>query len=135
MNAKKVLAYLELLLRGILYHDLFFAEFAELIAGKGIEDKIFKLLSSRLASLNEYGVQVTNIREFENIGGGLYSMHFAGSDFNIRVLFSFLPNAQPVLLLAFYERAGKRKTDYTPYKKPALDRLNEMKEDYENGCI
>ena len=135
MNAQKVKDFLELLFRGILYHDLFFAEFVDLISGTGIENKIFKLLSSRLASLNKYGVQVTNIREFENIGGGLYSMHFAGSDFNIRVLFSFLPNGQPVLLLAFYERAGKRKTDYTPYKQPALNRLNEMKGDYENGYI
>ena len=135
MNAQKVKDFLELLFRGILYHDLFFAEFVDLISGTGIENKIFKLLSSRLASLNKYGVQVTNIREFENISGGLYSMHFAGSDFNIRVLFSFLPNGQPVLLLAFYERAGKRKTDYTPYKQPALNRLNEMKGDYENGYI
>jgi hypothetical protein len=135
MNAKTVTEFLKKYLAGILYHSLFFSEFVDLISGKGIELSVFKLLTSRLISLRTLGVMVTNIKEFELIEKGLYSMHLKGSGFNIRVLFSFLPNGQPVLLLPFFERGGKKKTDYSTYLKPAHSRLLEMEEDYDNGLI
>ena len=109
MNAKTVTEFLKKYLAGILYHSLFFSEFVDLISEKGIELSVFKLLTSRLISLRTLGVMVTNIKEFELIEKGLYSMHLKGSGFNIRVLFSFLPNGQPVLLLPFFERGGKKK--------------------------
>ena len=68
-------------------------------------------------------------KEFENIGGGLYSMHLAGKGFNLRILYAFLANQSPVLLLAFHERAGKRKTDYSGYIPQAAERLRQKKEE------
>lgn len=60
-------------------------------------------------------------------------MHLAGRGFNIRILYAFLPNRQPVLLSAFHERAGKTKTDYTTYIPEANRRFEEMGKDYDNG--
>ena len=135
MDRNTVIKRLGYLLKGIVFHDAFFSELLNLISGHGFEEKVFKLLLARLIALNSYGVMVTAIKEFENIGDGLFSMHLSGRGFNLRILFAFLPNAQPVLLVAFYERQGKGKTDYSTYLKPALSRLNEKKEEYEHGYI
>ena len=75
------------------------------------------------------------VKEFENIGQGLFSMHLTGAGFNIRVLFAFLSNNQPVLLHAFEEKQGKRRTDYSSHIPPALLRLSQTKEDFKNGFI
>ena len=135
MNKDRVLESLIVLLNGILFHENFLPELIGLIAEKGVEKQIFKLLSKQLILLNRNGILVTNAKEFENIGSGLFSMHLTGSGFNLRILFAFLPNSQPVLLLPFYERAGKRKTDYSGYIEPALVRFKEMREEYEHGQI
>lgn len=135
MNKSSVLDNLIRLLKGILFHEAFLSEFLALIAQKGFEIQVFRLLTKQLHLLNTRGVMVTNSKEFENIGGGLFSMHLTGSGFNLRVLFAFLPNSQPVLLLAFHERAGKRNTDYSGYLEPALSRFAEKKEEYHHGYI
>lgn len=135
MNRESVIARLSKMLNGIVFHDLFLSELLNLISGTGFEEKVFGLLLSRLLVLNAHGIMVTRIKEFENIGNGIFSMHLSGKGFNLRVLFAFLPNAQPVLLLAFHEREGKKKTNYSTYLEPALSRFNEKKEDYEHGYI
>lgn len=135
MNKAAVNQYLSELLYNILMHDLFFAEFVNLVAESGYESKIHTLLTARLRLLSTLGILVTKAKEFENIGQGLFSMHLTGKDFNIRILFSFLPNGRPVLLLAFGEKHGKQKTNYSSHIPPALARLNEFKEEYANGNI
>ena len=135
MNKRDVFDYLKMLLGGILMHDLFFSEFLNLIAEKGFEERIFTLLTARLKLLTTWGYKVTCVKEFENIGQGLFSMHLTGAGFNIRVLFAFLSNNQPVLLHAFEEKQGKRRTDYSSHIPPALLRLSQTKEDFKNGFI
>lgn len=135
MNRESVIARLSKMLNGIIFHDLFLSELLNLISGTGFEEKVFSLLLSRLLVLNAHGIMVTRIKEFENIGNGIFSMHLSSKGFNLRILFAFLPNAQPVLLLAFHEREGKKKTNYSTYLEPALSRFNEKKEDYEHGYI
>ena len=71
------------------------------------------------------GVNSKDLDGFEHIGQGIYSMRLHAKGYNIRILYGFLSDEKPVLLLAFYERAGKRKTDYTPYLDPARKRLEE----------
>lgn len=129
MNKDTALNYLLGYLSQFSYHSLFLGELLEIIAGSGYERKFFKLLVTRLRMLSVMGINAVQLEEFENLGNGLYSMHFAQKDFNIRFLYSFMPNGQPVLLLPFFERAGKKMTDYTPHIDPALSRLMEMKED------
>ncbi len=57
-------------------------------------------------------------------------MHLTGKGFNLRILYAFLANQSPVLLLAFHERAGKRKTDYSGYIPQAAERLRQKKEEF-----
>ena len=103
-----------------------FGELFSLLKGSGYESKFLKLFAVRLQSLVEYGYQVCQQKEFENIGDGIFSMHLAGEGFNIRILFGFLPDKTPTLLLAFYERSGKRKTNYSSYLPVAAQRLKEV---------
>jgi len=44
----------------------------------------------------------------------------------------FLPNGDPALLLAFYEREGKKITDYSTYIGSAKSRLAELRKDFQN---
>lgn len=131
MNKDTVLNYLRNYFSSVAVSDALLPELLDLIAEKGVEAAVFRILVQRLQLLLSLGVMATNHKEFETIKkSGLYSMHLAGKGFNIRILYSFLPNRKPVLLLAFYEREGKRKTDYTPYIEPALSRLQQFKEDF-----
>lgn len=130
MNRDNVLQYLLYYLSQFSYHSKFLGELIDIIAGSGYEDKFFKLLLLRLRQLSMLGINAVELEEFENIGGGLYSMHFSQKNFNIRFLYAFMPNGQPALLIPFFERAGKRRTDYTPYIEPALSRLEQLKEEF-----
>lgn len=134
MKREDIKNYLLCYLSGFLYHVRFISELVNLIAGSGYEQSFFKLFVARLRVLSVLGVDAIQQKEFEHLkGNNLYSFHVSSKDFNFRVLYSFLPNGQPVLLLPFFKRDGKRKTDYTPYIDPALSRLAEIREDYENG--
>lgn len=107
-------------------------ELCDILVRSGKEFKFITLLATRLSTLASLGARAANEPEFESIGGGLFSMHFAAAGFNIRILYSFLPNREPVLLLAFYEREGKGKTDYSLKLEPAKERLRRLKEEFEN---
>ena len=127
---------MQLLLQALGSFDLCPSMVSELlciIAGSGYELRFLKLFLARLEYLSRLGVHAIAHEEFENLGNGLFSMHLSGQGFNIRILFSFLPNADPSLLLCFYERGGKRKTNYTPYIEPAMNRFKERMEVYQNG--
>lgn len=56
---------------------------------------------------------------------GLYSMRIRTSAKNIRIIYSIQRDGT-ILLCGFYERAGKRKTDYTTPIKTAQSRLKEL---------
>ena len=107
-------------------HHLLMAEIINLIARSGFESKFLTLLSVRLSFLNELVVNACQQQEFENLGDGLYSMHLSGKGFNVRILYGFVSDGSPALLLAFHERGGKRKTDYSRYLEPAKQRLKEI---------
>ena len=130
MNIDEVRRYWMDYLESIEVSDTLVSELVKIVAETGNELSVFKIFIQRLSFLQSLGALAVRHKEFESIGDGLFSMHLAGTDFNIRILYSFLPNRQPVLLLAFYERGGKRKTDYTPYKDPALSRLKQIKEEF-----
>ena len=130
MNRENVFQALLRYLSNFLLFPSFISELADIIAGSGYEKKFFNLLISRLIQLSALGINAIQLKEFENIGRGLYSLHLYKKEFNIRFLYAFMPNGQPVLLLPFFERAGKKKTDYTPYIEPALSRLAQVKEEF-----
>ncbi|MBR2365794.1 MAG: hypothetical protein IKM36_03560 [Oscillospiraceae bacterium] len=132
MNKDNVLKILYALLGSFRVFESLIEEFTQCIAAGGAEKSVIKKLTLRLKQLSLLGKSAITLEEFERINETIYSMHVQGKGFNIRILYSFLPNGEPVLLLAFHERAGHRSTDYTPYLKPAAERFRVMKEEYEN---
>lgn len=127
MNKQQVEALLRQLLEGIFVHPRVFSELLDILSQTGVEKQFFKLLQKYLNMLSQMGLQATTLNGFEPIEKGIYSMKFKFSGFNIRILYAFRGDEEPILLLAFYERAGKSCTDYSGYIKPACDRLAEMK--------
>ena len=112
----------------------FLTALAELIAGIGFEAAIFKLLLIRLRVLQTLGVAAVKQKEFESLSGtALFSMHLAGKGFNLRILYGFLPDRRPILLLPFHERAGKKASDYSEKISEAEELMNKEKELYSNG--
>ncbi len=132
MNKKQAHAFLMDLLSNILYHALLLGEVSSLIAGSGFEKSFETVFKKQLRLLSVLGRQATDMAEFERIDDTLYSMHISGRGFNYRILFGFLPNNQPVLLLGFEEKAGKKRTEYDPHIAPAMRRMREIEEAFEH---
>ncbi|WP_370812706.1 hypothetical protein [Butyricicoccus pullicaecorum] len=103
------------------------SELLKLLKQSGQEKQFLTILSKRLKFLQSQGTQATQHEEFERLEDNIYSMHIACKQLNIRILYSFL-NDGTVLLHAFYERAGKRHTDYTGTIALARARLNKWKD-------
>ena len=127
MNKQDALQFLLSILSSFYVHPLLAHELIDHIGASGKEPKIFALLTARLLQLSAMGAETVRLKEFESIGEGLFSMHLTGSGFNIRILYSFFTNRDPVLLHAFYERGGKNKTDYSTHIPIAKERFNQMK--------
>lgn len=132
MNTNSFLKLLRICLGQLRFSPEILKELCGILVTSGRESKFLVLLAARLRTLDQLGAYATSEPEFESIGGGLFSMHFAASGFNIRILYAFLPNREPVLLLAFYEREGKGKTDYSQKLEPAKERFRLLKEEFEN---
>ena len=132
MNKKQVFSWLRVLFEPYIIHELMLDELVRIISGSGYESRFYAQLVSRLTLLVTHGITVLQQKEFERLNDSLFSMHISSKGYNIRILFSFFPSGKPVLLLAFYEREGKKKTDYTAYLSPALTRLNTLWEVYRN---
>ena len=108
MKREEVLSWLCSILGELLYTREFYQELVELIAETGIEGKFFTTFVRQLRMLTLLGAQAVQSKEFESIGNGLFSMHLTGNGYNIRVLYSFLQNQQPILLLS---RAWRKAED------------------------
>ena len=130
MNFEQVQDFLlELFSSFILYPSLINEIKAE-ISRTGYEERFKTVLKKQLYILSLLGINAKDTAEFEFIGNDLYSMHIAGRGFNYRILYFFLPQQQPVLLLGFSERAGKTRTDYSSHIPIALTRKAEMEDEF-----
>ena len=135
MNKKQVLAELvknleECSERGYVFHPKFMNEFQVLLKNAtGNEKEIFTLLVKQLNFLKELGTNVCKADSNEIIkyqDRDYYSLHLSGKNFNFRLLMAFDEKDTPKFLVAFYERAGKKKTDYAQYKKVLDSRFEEV---------
>lgn len=128
MNRRNVLALIESLLSELRFHPALCAELADIIAKSGYESNFFNLLLIRLKYLGQHKRQAVNYPEgFEELRHthNLYSMRLVGKGFNVRILYSFDLCGNPLLLLGFAEKSGKRNTSYTNYIPAAEKRLLE----------
>ena len=131
MNKKDFLNRLFAALNGFCIHPLLLGEVLEELKKSGQESAFLKVLLARLKFLAENGIYATQHKEFEPLEQGIYSMHLSGNGFNIRILYGFLPDQTPALLLAFYERGGHAATDYTGKCGIAAERLRDLEEERE----
>lgn len=135
MNRDSILSYLEEYLGTFRCHANLFGDIVDIIARSGYERSFFALLIVQLRILAAQGRNAILFPGFERLKhaeGELYSMHLDGRDFNLRILYSFLPDHTPVLLTTFFERAGKRTSDYTPYIPAAKERLDHERSLFDN---
>lgn len=120
----------EYLHQGFRFHSSFINEFKELLHGaKGHEKEIFALLIKQLNFVKILKKQVYTAdgnEKIKNVEREYYSLHLSAKNFNLRLLITFDEKDNPLFLVAFYERSGKRKTDYTQWKKVLGDRYYEM---------
>ena len=132
MNRQAIFRQLLDALAAIDIHPKLIEEIIKIIVGSGCEQKFLTLLLARLNYLSLCGLDAVKHEEFELLGSGVFSMHLSGRGFNIRILYSFLPDGSPSLLTCFYERAGKKQTDYTGQIELAKSRYKERLEAHEN---
>lgn len=133
MNTQEALQILLSYLENFEVHPLFLKELSSILKSelKGKEKKFFKLLITQLKNIQDFGVMVHTVDSNEKIhglDGHFYSIHFTQSQFNVRFIIYIPDNKPAYFLTAFYERAGKRATDYSKNTKVLLSRLKEMKE-------
>lgn len=132
MNRSVLLNSLSAILENFIVLSKLLHELVEILSESGTESTFFNALLLRLKLLAEFGTAaVLNAPAFfEHLkqSDGLYSMRIKSSNLNIRILYAFLPDGAPILLHAFYERAGKHKTDYAQHIPVAQQRLKEYLE-------
>lgn len=137
MNKKEALRQLSANLQkyldnGFQFLTRFLNEFRELLnSASGHEKEIFALLVKQLNFIKALGKEVNQADGNEIIKyqeRDYYSIHLQGKNFNFRLLMTFDEKENPVFLAAFYERSGKRATDYTKWKSILEQRYKEYLE-------
>ncbi len=129
MNTKDMLKKLAALLTSFSLHPEFTKELATLLKKdlKGKESVFFKMLSTQLGNIKNFGKNVYKVDSNEILQGAdghYYSIHLQNSQFNVRLIVYIDDNNLPYFLCAFYERAGKNRTDYSTYTKIMQQRMN-----------
>ena len=89
-------------------------------------------MATQLENIRNFGVMVHTVDNNEKIhalDGHFYSIHLQQSQFNVRFLIYIFDNGTAYFLNAFYERSGKKSSDYTHNTKVLNQRLKELKEE------
>ncbi len=135
MNKREALLALansieEYLQKGFRFHPVFMEEFKELLHNaRGHEKEIFSLLIKQLNFVSTLRKQVYKADGNEIIkylDREYYSLHLSSQNFNLRMLMTFDEKETPIFLAAFYERSGKKASDYTQWKKVLKGRYEQM---------
>lgn len=131
-QARALLLNLLLQYRDVLIPDSGFIEdLLDLLSSSGIEKRLFSKLTDYIKKLCTYGETAIGGKgdPMEHLSGysHLSAMRFLFDGSNIRILFAFL-DGKIYLLCAFYERKGKKNTEYSSYIPVALQRLDELLE-------
>lgn len=131
MNKDEAFKLLELYLGEFEKHPLFIKELQDLLKKelKGKEKQFFPMLITQLNNLRSFGIAIAQVDGHERLKGDgcdFYSIHIQRKEFNVRLLVYIAGNGEPYLLSAFYERGGKKKTDYSEKIKVLKSRLADM---------
>ncbi len=113
---------------GFVIHPDLVSDLVDVLRNSGNEKAFLSMFFKNLDFLKEYGIyaHIQSTKQFEKLknSSNIFSMHIQRKGFNIRILYSFLPD-NTILLHGFYEREGKRNTDYSKPIILAEERLKE----------
>lgn len=131
MTTKEILETMSTLFFGFILHRKFIEEINDLLKHdlRGKEARFFKSLTTQLNHIKTFGRLVHTVDDNEQIkgaDGNYFSIHLQQSQFNVRFLIYVDESGEPFFLCAFYERAGKKRTDYSSYTAVAEQRLKEL---------
>lgn len=116
----------------IIIHQDLLKDLAGLLNNAGIKKEFLAKFKKNLSVLSEYSTKahLLSSNQFERLkkDDNLFSMHIKGKTFNIRIIYSFLSD-NTILLHGFYERSGKRSTDYFKAIDIAKQRLDEFEKE------
>lgn len=110
-------------------HTLLIDELLTIMRESGNEVSFINHLAYCLNILDDLGLMATTHKNFEPLENGVYSMRIKNGNYNIRILYMFFPDGSPVLLHAFYERSGHKRTNYSGKIAVARNRFTELKEE------
>lgn len=131
MNTKEALKQLNEAFNNCKVHKSFIKEISSLLKKElsGKEKTFFKILFTQLAHINTFGRMIYTVDGHERLKGtdGLYySIHLQQSQFNVRLLIRITESNTVYFLCAFYERSGKKNTDYSTYTNILDQRFAEL---------
>lgn len=139
MNKRQAFALLRCYLReyggNFYFHSQFVKDLGDILSQNvsGHEKRLFQLLIKQLEYVKNMGVRVNEadsneILSHTQTGRIYYSLHLTDKVLNIRLLMTFFGENEPVFLAAFFERAGKRKSDYSKWI-PIMERRRKQMEE------
>lgn len=131
MNKDDALAKLLEIVGLCLIDEMFVDELLNIIKNSGVENSILNMLLYDIRILLEFkeNARLVKPKRFEKLKTcELYSI-IIKAEHNIRILYHFI-NERPILLLAFYERSGKKRTDYSNKINEAEKRLKKANNTY-----
>lgn len=141
MNKRKALEELVKYLQeysntGMFYfHKKFIAELSEILQKNAVghEKEVFNILIKQLGFVKAMNTRVNeadNNEILSNIGNDkkYYSLHIQDKVVNIRMLMTFSDEYNPIFLAAFFEKAGKRVSDYSQWLPIIRERYEQIGE-------
>lgn len=138
MNTKEMLRMLSEYFSDFECHVAFLEEFYSILRKNvsGKEKLLFKQLAAQLENIKKMGRMVYMADDNEQIkgkNGYYYSIHLTCSQYNIRLLIHISKDGAARFLSAFYERAGKSRTNYSTHTPVLEQRLKQLigDDDYE----
>lgn len=131
MNTKEAFHKLLDIFGDFTIHKSFLAEINKLLKKElsGKEEPFFRMLVAQLNNLKIFGHMIHTIdghEKLKGLDGHYYSIHLQQSQFNVRLLVYINDSNNIYFLSAFYERSGKKSTDYSTHTSVLEQRLNEL---------
>lgn len=115
----------------VVLHPEFASEFSSLVQNTGLETRVTRALLSQMELIRKFGLEALcasghpNFEKLKGSGSGLYSIHINGNNMNYRVLLTCTSSGK-ILLHTFYERGGKKHTNYAKAIEIAKKRMQEL---------
>ncbi len=118
---------------GFYFHNKFCEELRTVISKNavGCEKEVFSIMVKQFGFIKTMGYRVNEADSNEILKGigqeqDYYSLHIQNRTVNIRMLLTFMDDCTPVFLAAFFEKEGKKVSDYSQWKPIIKNRYKQI---------